>query len=513
MIVSTPTVAPENPSGAAPAAEPTHRRVRWAPIVCVDEQIEARVNSLGFVDWLRHIKPAAGCVRPIRLSGDMYTVAVNQNSGAWRVVSSTSTQDMPDGVIYKPCGNRRAAVCPACSRTYQRDAYQIVRTLLVGGKGVPETVASHPAVFVTLTAPSFGQVHTRIVRRHTCRDRRQCDCRPEPCHARRDNPRCPHGRPAVCFARHDDTDRRLGTPLCLDCYDHAAQVVWNNRNGELWRRTRIAIERNLKRCARQRGIDPATVKLAYGRAAEFQRRGVVHLHIIIRLDGYDPDRPDAILPPPAGLDAVDLVDAVEQSAKVTRFWTDPHPDHEDGWRIGWGEQTDARLITVAANGDVTDAMVAAYLAKYATKSTEVTGHASGRLSSATVDLYADADGTHNERLLDACWRLGRPVAWRGLRRWAHMLAFGGHFLTKSHRHRVTFRLLKGARTVWRRTVTSGPDSGPATPQRETVLVTKFLQFVGAGWHTAGDAVLAVASADMARSHDLSDIRAFVATVA
>ena len=68
----------------------------------------------------------------------------------------------------------------------------------------------------------------------------------------------------------------MGTPLCLDCYDHAAQVVWNHHNGELWRRTRIAIERFLKRRAKQSGVDPATVKLAYGRAAEFQRRAVIH---------------------------------------------------------------------------------------------------------------------------------------------------------------------------------------------------------------------------------------------
>jgi uncharacterized Zn-finger protein len=95
---------------------------------------------------------------------------------------------MPDAVIYKPCGNRRATVCSHCSKVYQRDAYQIVRSLLVGCKGVPETVSQHPAVFPTLTAPSFGEVHTRVAQRHTCTDRRRCDCRPDPCHARRDAP-------------------------------------------------------------------------------------------------------------------------------------------------------------------------------------------------------------------------------------------------------------------------------------------------------------------------------------
>jgi hypothetical protein len=466
----------------------------------LDEQIRERASRPDFDAWLRHVKPAAGCVAPIRLYGDMYQVKVNHDTGAWCVLSHRSTSDMPDAVIYKPCGNRRATVCPHCSKVYQRDAYQIVRSLLVGGKGVPETVAQHPAAFPTFTAPSFGPVHTRVAARHTCTDRRRCDCRPEPCHARRDAIRCPHGRLMACFARHDETERVVGTPLCLDCYDYPAQVVWNHHNGELWRRTRINIERFLKRRAMQRGIDPATVKLAYGRAAEFQRRAVIHLHVVIRLDGYDPDHQETILPPSAGLDAVDLVDAVEHAVRTTHFWTNPHPDQPNGWRIEWGEQTKTRIITVAADGEITDAMVAGYLAKYATKSTEVTGHTSRRLDSDTIDLYADPEGSHTERLLDACWQLGKPLGWWGLRRWAHMLGFGGHFLTKSRRHRVTFRLLREARAAWQRTVnTAGPDTDDQVPEQETVLVVNFLQFVGAGWHTTGDAMLANTAADLARS--------------
>ena len=91
----------------------------------------------------------------------------------------------------------------------------------------------------------------------------------------------------ACFARHDELDPRSARRCVWTATTTPAQVVWNHHNGELWRRTRIAIERHLKRRAAQRGIDPATVKLAYGRAAEFQRRAVVHLHIVIRLDGYD----------------------------------------------------------------------------------------------------------------------------------------------------------------------------------------------------------------------------------
>ena len=80
-----------------------------------------------------------------------------------------------------------------------------------------------------------------------------------------------------------------------------------------------------------------------------------------------------------------------------------------------------------------------------------------------------------------------------------MLGFGGHFLTKSHRHSVTFRLLRDNRVLWRRSQTTGPEVDGQVTEHETVLVTNFLQFVGAGWHTTGDALLAAAAADLARS--------------
>ena len=51
---------------------------------------------------------------------------------------------MPDGVIYKPCGNRRATTCPGCAETYRRDAYHLIRAGLTGGKGVPPTSPPTP---------------------------------------------------------------------------------------------------------------------------------------------------------------------------------------------------------------------------------------------------------------------------------------------------------------------------------------------------------------------------------
>ena len=80
-----------------------------------------------------------------------------------------------------------------------------------------------------------------------------------------------------------------------------------------------------------------------------------------------------------------------------------------------------------------------------------------------------------------------------------MLGFGGHFLTKSRRYSITFALLRDGRVEFRRTQKAGPES-EQPDQEPTTLVVNFLQFVGAGWHTRADALLANASAAMAREH-------------
>ena len=120
----------------------------------------------------------------------------------------------PDGVTYVRCGNRRASVCPSCSHEYKGDVWHVLMAGAAGGiKNVPATVAAHPLVFATFTAPSFGPVHTAKKpgrpgsRRCTPRtgDRRQV---------------CPHGRPLWCMTIHDHTDPATGQPLCVDCYDY-----------------------------------------------------------------------------------------------------------------------------------------------------------------------------------------------------------------------------------------------------------------------------------------------------
>jgi hypothetical protein len=464
--------------------------------------------------WLDHVWPAAACSHPVRLHG----VIGRADPATGEALTAIPTAGLPDGVIYKPCGNRRAVVCPGCADTYRRDAFQLIRAGLAGGKGISPSVAAHPAVFATFTAPSFGAVHSRPVRLHSCLDRSACACKPQPCHARRDAPTCRHGVTLACYARHRKGDPVIGQPLCPDCYDHDAHVVWNNSAGELWRRTKQDIERHLEQLAWRRGYLPASdkvpvIRLSHGKVAEYQARGAVHFHVLLRLDGTDPGDPDRVMPPPPGMTVADLDDAIRATAANLAFRTRPHPDSPDGtgWPIAWGTETDVRVITMRGTGAVTDVMVASYLAKYSTKGTEPAGHASARITPETAPMYARADGTHAERLIHAAWRigtaghgpmLGKNHGWDSLHRWAHMLGFGGHFLTKARRYSVTFTALRQARVTYRRTHDTGPGYESIHCQEEvdtkTTIVLNRLSYDGSGWRSSGDALLANTAADQAR---------------
>ena len=443
-------------------------------------QIIARAESTGWEPWLAHVSGTGGCAAPIRLRGDLHTV----DASTGEILTTRNTRSMPDGVVYKACGTRRAHLCPSCAKTYQHDAFHLIRSGLTGGKGVPETVAGHPAVFATFTAPAFGPVHSRSL---------TASGYVRPCHARRDAETCPHGIRLSCTARHPENAAEIGQPLCLDCYDHDAQVVWNLFAGELWRRTRITADRALHRHAKAAGIDPGTVRLQYVKVAEFQRRGAIHFHALIRLDGRIPGDNMAVVPPAPGLDADTIAVLISEVAAETEFTTPAHPNRPEGWSIGWGSQIDVRTIELGS-GDLTEGHAAGYLAKYATKATEDTGHTSRRLTAETVEFYADPNGDHIARLIHACWTLGAADGdWPRLRRWAHMLGFGGHFMTKARTWSTTLGQLREARATWTRRQRQFD-----TDQLETTVLVNHLAYDGQGWHTEADALMANSAAARAR---------------
>jgi hypothetical protein len=475
------------------------------PLTAVAHAVR-RGASPDYWRWLDHVTPAAGCTRPIQLRGQVHEVS--PRTGA--VITTRSTGGMPDGVVYKACGNRRASACPSCAETYRADTYQLILAGINGGKGIPDTVQLHPCVFPTFTAPSFGPVHSTPAKRtrtpagmggeasvvhRVCRPGRK--------------PRiCPHGIDLRCGQVHAAGESILGTPLCLDCDDHAGQVVWNLMSGELWRRTMQTFKDTLRVWA---GEHHTRLRPSYVKVAEMQARGVAHFHALIRLDGHDPDDPGRLLAPHPHADHRLLRAALTHAVTTTRFRSPPHPDRPGGWLIQWGGQFDIREVRLTVKGDVTETAVAGYLAKYATKSTEtaVAGYLSGRVTADTVDDHTAIPASHPGRLIAACWYLGRPgcddhnpraatnsgrLAYTRLRRWAHMLGFGGHFSTKSRAYSTTLKALRQARLTWRREHHRTVEHIDV----ETTLIVGALSYAATGWRTTGDALLANTAAAQAR---------------
>ncbi len=95
--------------------------------------------------------------------------------------------------------------------------------------------------------------------------------------------------------------------------------------------------------------------------------------------------------------------------------------------------------------------MANYIAKYATKTLTVPGVPDKRIRTA-FDLQGLRCSPHYQRMITTAWQLGHRTATGDprFRHWAHMLGYGGHFLTKSRRYSVTFGQLRAARTGHRR---------------------------------------------------------------
>lgn len=379
-------------------------------------------------------KRARGCTRPVRLHGS--TALVDTTTGEIREVYG-SGQEL-DGVTYVRCGNRRAAVCPSCSEEYKGDAWHILACGLMGGKGVPAAVAERPCTFVTLTAPSFGPVH---------RSGRSGLCRP-----RRAKALCPHGRPLWCHRRHDASDHCVGEPLCVECYDYLAHVVWQFHANELWRRFLIALQRRL---ATECGLAAAELrdhlKVSFSKVVEFQARAAVHFHAPVRLDGPDgPDGPPCDLP----LTVTDLEAAVAHAATQVSVKSTPLPDGTV-YELRFGTQLDTRTIRDTANRErrerrqVHPEQVAAYLAKYLTKATEDFG-LNGTIRS-TAHAAAAGATSHALRLIEVAEQIGHTApGFEILLRHLGTLGYRGHPISKSRAYSITFGQIRRARRIHRR---------------------------------------------------------------
>ncbi|MYT60595.1 replication initiation protein [Streptomyces sp. SID7834] len=408
-----------------------------------------------FHRWEDQIRRIGGCSDPIHLTG--WTLTKDKTTG--ETLHHYSTETEPGGRLRLACGNRRASRCPSCAWTYAGDTYHLIRAGLAGDdrRNVPATVRDHPRVFATLTAPSFGPVHNRP-ERGTCR----------------------------CGSRHSADAPELGTALDPETYDYAGSVLFNNHAGDLWMRFTTRLRREIAARAGLTQVElKESVRLSYGKVAEFQKRGAIHFHAVMRIDG--PDGPGT--PPPSWATVDLLTDAIRAAARHNYTSVSASAAGDQPARtFRWGTQLDVRPVVAFGDGsDVTEQAVASYVAKYATKAAENTGTLDRRIGELS-ELHHHGVPDHARRLIAACHLLDALYPERRLRAWAHMLGFRGHFSSKSRRYSTTLGELRQARADFR-AAQERQSLGLEDRVPDTVLVLADWQYAGHG-HSPGESVLA-----------------------
>ncbi|MEU6556034.1 replication initiator [Streptomyces sp. NPDC046915] len=422
-----------------------------------------------FPRWLEQVTATGGCAHPVHLSGS--TTTLDGTTG--EILHHYDTRTEPGERLLIRCRNRRATVCPACSRLHAGDTYHLVRAGLLGGKNVPATVRNRPRLFVTLTAPSFGPVH-RVG---------------EACRPRRGGGTCEHGRPVGCRANHGAGDSAVGQPLCPDCYGYAAHVLWHAQAGTLWDRFARGVRRQLASAAglaQSRFADYA--RLSFARVAEYQKRAAVHIHAVVRLDG--PTGPDDE-PPAWGTTAL-LADAVGASARRALVRT-PYSSAVGELALRWGAQIDARPLRADGDGPDDDA-VAAYVAKYVTKGASETGAGTDHPLTTWDDIDTAPVSGHVRTLMRTCWRLGGLPEYEPLRlrAWTHTLGYRGHILTKSRAYSTTYVALRAERAHH-----MGHDN------ISDVVTERQWRYAGSGYTPGAALIAAGIASDLSRNREIA----------
>ncbi|GHE76961.1 replication initiation protein [Streptomyces vinaceus] len=430
----------------------------WDPATLSDMLKVA--GTPGYARWEDQIHRTGGCSDPIHITG--WTLAKDKTTG--ETLHRYSTEVEPGGRLRIACGNRRVSRCPACAWTYAGDTYQLIRAGLAGDdrRDIPATVREHPRVFATLTAPSFGPVHNRPS----------------------------GGRPCRCGIHHQEHDAELGTALDPAMYDYAGAVLFNNHAGQLWQRFTTRLRREI---AGHAGLTQRELKdmarLSYGKVAEFQKRGAIHFHAVVRIDG--PDGPDS---PPPSWATTELLTAAIRSAVAHSYTsiTVPAAGEQSARTFRWGTQLDVRPIKAFGDGsDITEQAVASYVAKYATKAAENTGTLDRRIGNREALVLLDVPD-HTARLITACLDLDPLYPDRRLAAWSHMLGFRGHFSTKSRAYSTTLGALRQTRADYR-AAQEREARGLVDIEPDTVLVLASWQYAGHG-HSPGESVLAASIA-------------------
>ncbi|WP_350352823.1 replication initiator [Microbacterium sp. A8/3-1] len=405
----------------------------------------AAATSTEYETWWGRVRSSGYCAHPIHL---------------------TRTQGGQTTTLYARCENRRETACPACSDLYALDTWHIV----TGGL-TPDRMTDATALFLTLTAPSFGTVHTH----RPDASRGKVPCHPGPPSL------CTHGASSVCTTSHVPGDPLLGSPLCAACYDYETHALTTWWFPALWNR----YVRTLRRLV-TRHIPGATV--SFVKVMEMQARLAPHYHAILRANSDTG----------TGIAGEALAALATLAASTTRL---DIPTPGGTTTLRFGTQTDTQPLP---DGKDTR-RVAGYLAKYVTKTITATP-LPARIPAASIGLLPV--GEHHKQIMRTLARLATalPNEYADMADRLATLGWRGHTTTKSRTFSTTMTAQKQHRAAWR-AAHAAPGDAPEHDETEGAAEWEYQR---AGHKTAGHRYLAVTAALTRRerlrtAHTITDI--------
>jgi hypothetical protein len=228
------------------------------------------------------------------------------------------------------------------------------------------------------------------------------------------------------------------------------------------------------------------VRVAYVKVVEMQRRALPHYHTVIRLD-------DAaeVAPPQLDICASELGALVRRAGSQVMLTV---RSKQGPTTLRFGEQLDVRPLD-----ELSGRRVAAYLAKYVTKSVGDFGLVARRLHAGVIDELDVSD--HIRRVLHTIAELAREPEHRELGTWLHTLGYRGHITTKTRRYSTTMGQLRARREAWRRSQPR-PDEQADGPNKtdseeDSAGLTEW-RYMGCGHANEGERFLAVSAAGQAK---------------
>ncbi|WP_446430040.1 replication initiator [Leucobacter sp. 1207-22] len=249
------------------------------------------------------------------------------------------------------CNTRKGRICPSCAALYRGDVNAIAREGIHSAMDQGDQI-----VFLTVTLPSFGKTHwvpeasdvlvtAKQRASWVAKKRKKCSC----------------------GVTHKQGDSRYkGLPL--PGYDYDKQARWNSGVGRLWSRTADELTRILN-VREPRWFNAKTGRWNRGKLirlpaigiAEFQARGAVHLHVIMRVphaqaEAMEPYKDDSL---GKGTVRLGKIEEVSRAIRATI----------DGEKMYWGTQCVAKIV----NSERSMVRTAGYLSKlvnYACKDLE-----------------------------------------------------------------------------------------------------------------------------------------------